>query len=166
MKITPPDEGMIHFAMNVCKQKSSDVHILKCRLQIGAVKKHLHIVLVRNEIYDVMLMVWVKHLKVSYQSMFFKRWVGNLGKVFQFMDWGGCKLTVAPSGAFRFSSTSRRPSVLPTLTMIRFPAGKGLFYYRHYTQAGSEAHPAPIVWVPALILEVKRPNREADHLPP
>jgi hypothetical protein len=50
---------------------------------------------------------------------------------------------------------------------VRFTAGAGNFSLHHRVQNSSEAHPAPIQWVPgALPLEVKRPGREADHSPP
>jgi hypothetical protein len=49
---------------------------------------------------------------------------------------------------------------------IRFPTGAGNFSLRHSVQTGSRAHSAsyPIV-AGALSLGVKRPGREADHLP-
>jgi hypothetical protein len=51
---------------------------------------------------------------------------------------------------------------------VRFPAGAGNFSLHHRVQNGSGAHPASsIQWVPgALSPGVKRPEREAEHLPP
>jgi hypothetical protein len=45
--------------------------------------------------------------------------------------------------------------------------GAGNSSLHHRVQNGSGIHPSPIQWVPgALSLGVKRPGREADHLPP
>jgi hypothetical protein len=50
---------------------------------------------------------------------------------------------------------------------VRFPAGAGNFYFQHCVQNGSGAHSASYPKVSrALSLGVKRPVREADHLPP
>jgi hypothetical protein len=50
---------------------------------------------------------------------------------------------------------------------VRFLAEAGNFYFHHSVRNGSGAHPAsyPMGTV-SLSLEVKRPGREADHLPP
>jgi hypothetical protein len=46
---------------------------------------------------------------------------------------------------------------------VRTPVGAGNFYLRHHVQTGSRAHR---LVSGALSLGVKRPGREADHLPP
>jgi hypothetical protein len=49
---------------------------------------------------------------------------------------------------------------------VRFPVGAGNFSFHHRVQTLAPTQP-PIQWVPgALSLRVKRPAREADHLPP
>jgi hypothetical protein len=50
---------------------------------------------------------------------------------------------------------------------VRVPAEAGNFSLHHRVQNGSGTHPASYPLVPgALSLGVKRPGREADHLPP
>jgi hypothetical protein len=50
---------------------------------------------------------------------------------------------------------------------VRFPAGAGIFLFTPVSGTALEPTHPPIQWVPgALSLEVKRPEREADHSPP
>jgi hypothetical protein len=50
---------------------------------------------------------------------------------------------------------------------VRFPEGAGNFSLRHRVQTGSGAHPAPYpMGTGDSFPGVKRPGREADHLPP
>jgi hypothetical protein len=50
---------------------------------------------------------------------------------------------------------------------VRFPAGSGNFSLHHRVQNGSGSHPASHpMGTRGSFLEIKRPEREADHLPP
>jgi hypothetical protein len=50
---------------------------------------------------------------------------------------------------------------------VRFPAGAGNISLHHRVQKGSDAHPASYpVGNKGSFPGVKRPGREADHLPP
>jgi hypothetical protein len=50
---------------------------------------------------------------------------------------------------------------------VRFLAGAGNFFLHHRVQNGSGVHPASYpMGTGTLSLGVKRPSREADHLPP
>jgi hypothetical protein len=51
--------------------------------------------------------------------------------------------------------------------MVRFPEDLGIFLFTTASRTALESTHPPIQWVPvALFLEVKRPEREADHSPP
>jgi hypothetical protein len=50
---------------------------------------------------------------------------------------------------------------------VRFPAGAGNFSLLHRVQTGSEAHRTSYrMGTGAVSPQIKRPEREADHLPP